>query len=94
VDPQIDRSLKRAEQRLKDVLLRCTASDDRGIVVSGVKTIATSAAISDEVVVWPLPVPQSEEEREYASRVLGFNEFAGSEDDLPRLVLSSAGCNC
>lgn len=66
VDPQKNRSKSRANQEGSEVLLKCISENTEGIRVSGVKTIATSAAIADEVIVWPLPVPQTEDEKHYA----------------------------
>lgn len=65
IDPQLNRSVSRSAQST-DAVLRVVGETAAGPIVRGVKTIGTSAAIADEVVVWPLPVPQSESERDHA----------------------------
>lgn len=54
--PQTNRSVSAAEQGGGETTLRVVAQDDDGIVVSGARTVATNAAIANEILVMPQTV--------------------------------------
>jgi 4-hydroxyphenylacetate 3-monooxygenase len=68
ISPQVDRS-KTIEFQEKDIAARVVGDNDRGFVISGVRMLATLAAIADDIVVMPAPsypLPDSEEAKDHA----------------------------
>lgn len=52
VNPQVDRS-RTVEKQEKDLAAKVVKEDDRGIYISGARTVSTLAAFSNEVLVFP-----------------------------------------
>lgn len=57
--PQTNRSVSASEQGGGETTLRVVSQNDRGIVVSGARMIATNAPIADEILVMPQTVLRS-----------------------------------
>ena len=63
IDPQVERSKNRAQQRDPHLAVSVVDENDRGVVVRGAKMIATSAPYADEILIWPFGRFSPEESR-------------------------------
>ena len=55
LDPQLDKSKLRHEQSDPAICLRVIDRTAEGLIVHGIKRIATAAPYADEILVWPFP---------------------------------------
>jgi 4-hydroxyphenylacetate 3-monooxygenase oxygenase component len=67
LDPQLDKSLLRHEQADPDIPLKVTAETQDGLILNGIKRIATAAPYADELLVWPFPPTFRPGEEAYAT---------------------------
>ncbi|MEQ8231392.1 MAG: 4-hydroxyphenylacetate 3-hydroxylase N-terminal domain-containing protein [Gammaproteobacteria bacterium] len=67
LDPQLDKGLLRHQQSDPGICLRVTGETDAGIVLNGIKRIATAAPYADEILVWPFPPTFQPGEEDYAN---------------------------
>lgn len=67
LDPQLDKTKLRHQQRDPGVPLRIVDKNSDGIVVHGIKRIATAAPYTDEILVWPFPPTFQPGEEPYAN---------------------------
>ncbi len=67
IDPQLDKSKLRHQQRDPDIPLRVVDKNTDGLIVRGVKRIATAAPYADELFVWPFPPTFQPGEEPYAN---------------------------
>ncbi len=67
LDPQLDKGKLRNEQSDPGICLRVVDENEHGIVLSGIKRIATAAPYADELLVWPFPPTFQEGEESYAN---------------------------
>jgi 4-hydroxyphenylacetate 3-monooxygenase oxygenase component len=67
LDPQLDKSRLRHQQRDPGTPLRVVARTSEGLVVHGAKRIATAAPYADEILVWPFPPTFQPGEEPYAN---------------------------
>ena len=67
LDPQLDKGKLRNEQSDPDICLRVVDENQDGIILSGIKRIATAAPYADELLVWPFPPTFQEGEESYAN---------------------------
>lgn len=66
LDPQLDKGKLRHQQSDPGICLRVTAQNADGIVLNGMKRIATAAPYADEILVWPFPPTFQPGEEAYA----------------------------
>ncbi|HMM77308.1 MAG TPA: 4-hydroxyphenylacetate 3-hydroxylase N-terminal domain-containing protein [Gammaproteobacteria bacterium] len=67
LDPQLDKSKLRHQQDEPDLCLRVVERNAEGLVLSGIKRIATAAPYADEILVWPFPPSFQPGEEAYAN---------------------------
>ncbi len=67
LDPQLDKSKLRHEQSDPGTPLRVVDRNSDGLIVHGIKRIATAAPYADEILVWPFPPTFRPGEEEYAN---------------------------
>jgi len=67
LDPQLDKSKARHEQSDPGICLRITDRSSEGLVLNGIKRIATAAPFADELFVWPFPPTFRTGEEAYAN---------------------------
>jgi anthranilate 3-monooxygenase (FAD)/4-hydroxyphenylacetate 3-monooxygenase len=67
LDPQLDKGRLRHQQRDPGTPLRVIDRTQDGLVVHGVKRIATAAPYADEILVWPFPPTFQPGEEPYAN---------------------------
>lgn len=67
LDPQLDKGKLRHEQSDPGICLRVVDENADGIILNGVKRIATAAPFADEILVWPFPPTFQPEEVDYAN---------------------------
>jgi anthranilate 3-monooxygenase (FAD)/4-hydroxyphenylacetate 3-monooxygenase len=67
LDPQLDKGRLRHQQRDPGVPLRVVDRTSTGLVVHGIKRIATAAPYADEILVWPFPPTFQPGEEPYAN---------------------------
>lgn len=67
LDPQLDKGLLRHEQSDPGICLRVTEQTGDGLVLNGIKRIATAAPYADEILVWPFPPTFQPGEEAYAN---------------------------
>lgn len=67
LDPQLDKSKLRHEQADPGTPLRVVDRNSDGLVVHGIKRIATAAPYADEILVWPFPPTFRPGEEDYAN---------------------------
>lgn len=67
LDPQLDKSKLRHEQSDPATPLRVVDRNSDGLVMHGIKRIATAAPYADEILVWPFPPTFRPGEEEYAN---------------------------
>jgi 4-hydroxyphenylacetate 3-monooxygenase oxygenase component len=67
LDPQLDKGKLRNEQNDPSICLRVTEENSKGIVLNGIKRIATVAPLADEILVWPFPPTFQSGEEDYAN---------------------------
>ena len=67
IDPQLDKSKLRHQQQDPDIPLRVVDKNSDGLIVRGVKRIATAAPYADELLVWPFPPTFQPGEEAYAN---------------------------
>jgi len=67
LDPQLDKGLLRHQQSDPGICLRVTGETREGIVMNGIKRIATAAPYADEILVWPFPPTFQPGEEDYAN---------------------------
>jgi anthranilate 3-monooxygenase (FAD)/4-hydroxyphenylacetate 3-monooxygenase len=67
LDPQLDKGKLRHEQSDPGICLRVVDENQDGIVLTGIKRIATAAPYADEILVWPFPPTFQPGEEDYAN---------------------------
>ncbi len=67
LDPQLDKGKLRHEQSDPGICLRAVDKNADGIVLDGIKRIATAAPYADELLVWPFPPTFQPGEEDYAN---------------------------
>ncbi|MEM7541649.1 MAG: 4-hydroxyphenylacetate 3-hydroxylase N-terminal domain-containing protein [Pseudomonadota bacterium] len=67
LDPQLDKGKLRHEQSDPGICLRVIDESSDGIVLHGIKRIATAAPYADEILVWPFPPTFQAGEEDYAN---------------------------
>ncbi len=67
LDPQLDKRRLRNEQFDPSTPLRVVDRNADGLVLHGIKRIATAAPYADEILVWPFPPTFRDEEEAYAN---------------------------
>ena len=67
LDPQLDKGKLRHEQSDPGICLRVVDENADGIVLNGIKRIATAAPFADEILVWPFPPTFQADEADYAN---------------------------
>ncbi|MGE3773690.1 MAG: 4-hydroxyphenylacetate 3-hydroxylase N-terminal domain-containing protein, partial [Gammaproteobacteria bacterium] len=67
LDPQLDKSKLRHQQDEPDLCLRVVERRSEGLVVNGIKRIATAAPYADEILGWPFPPSFQPGEEAYAN---------------------------
>ena len=67
LDPQLDKGKLRHQQSDAGICLRQVDENADGIVVDGIKRIATVAPYADEILVWPFPPTFQAGEEDYAN---------------------------
>ena len=67
LDPQLDKGKLRFEQSDPGICLRVVDETADGIVLNGIKRIATAAPYADELLVWPFPPTFQPGEEDYAN---------------------------
>lgn len=67
LDPQLDKGKARHQQADPDIPLRVIDRNAEGLIVHGVKRIATAAPYADEILVWPFPPTFQPGEEAYAN---------------------------
>lgn len=67
LDPQLDKGKLRHEQSDPGICLRQVDQNADGIVLDGIKRIATVAPFADEILVWPFPPTFQPGEEDYAN---------------------------
>ena len=67
LDPQLDKGKLRHEQSDPGICLRVVDENADGIILDGIKRIATAAPFADEILVWPFPPTFQPEEVDYAN---------------------------
>ena len=67
LDPQLDKSKPRHQQEDPNIPLRVIERTKEGLIVHGIKRIATAAPYADEILVWPFPPTFQPGEEAYAN---------------------------
>lgn len=67
LDPQLDKGKARHQQADPGIALRVTGQNREGLVLNGIKRIATAAPYADEILVWPFPPTFQTGEEAYAN---------------------------
>ena len=67
LDPQLDKGKARHQQSEPDICLRVIDRNHDGLIVHGIKRIATAAPYADEILVWPFPPTFQPGEEPYAN---------------------------
>lgn len=67
LDPQLDKTRARHEQSDPGICLRITGRNAEGLILNGIKRIATAAPFADELFVWPFPPTFRPGEEAYAN---------------------------
>ena len=67
LDPQLDKGKLRHEQSDPGICLRVVDQNADGLVLNGIKRIATAAPYADELLVWPFPPTFQTGEESYAN---------------------------
>ncbi|MGE3846693.1 MAG: 4-hydroxyphenylacetate 3-hydroxylase family protein [Gammaproteobacteria bacterium] len=67
LDPQLDKNKLRHQQSDPGICLRVVDENSDGLVLSGIKRIATAAPYADEILVWPFPPAFQPGEEAYAN---------------------------
>ncbi len=67
LDPQLDKGRLRHQQSDPGICLRVTGENADGIILNGIKRIATAAPYADEILVWPFPPTFQPGEEDYAN---------------------------
>jgi len=67
LDPQLDKGRLRHQQSDPGICLRVIDENQDGIVLDGLKRIATAAPYADEILVWPFPPTFQPGEEDYAN---------------------------
>ena len=67
LDPQLDKGKLRHQQSDPGICLRVVDENADGLVLSGIKRIATAAPYADEILVWPFPPTFQAGEEAYAN---------------------------
>jgi 4-hydroxyphenylacetate 3-monooxygenase oxygenase component len=67
LDPQLDKGRLRHQQRDPSIPLRVVDHTKDGLIVHGIKRIATAAPYADEILVWPFPPTFQPGEDPYAN---------------------------
>jgi len=67
LDPQLDKGKARHQQSEPDICLRVIDRNQDGLIVHGIKRIATAAPYADEILVWPFPPTFQHGEEPYAN---------------------------
>ncbi len=67
LDPQLDKGKARHQQEDPNIALRVLEHTKDGLIVHGIKRIATSAPYADEILVWPFPPTFIPGEEAYAN---------------------------
>ena len=67
LDPQLDKGRLRHQQEDPGIALRVVDRNQDGLVLHGVKRIATAAPYADEILVWPFPPTFQPGEEPYAN---------------------------
>jgi len=67
LDPQLDKSKLRHQQSEPELCLRVIDRNADGLIVHGIKRIATAAPYADEILVWPFPPTFQPGEESYAN---------------------------
>ena len=67
LDPQLDKGRLRHQQRDPGIPLRVVDRTSEGLIVNGIKRIATAAPYADEILVWPFPPTFQPGEDPYAN---------------------------
>ena len=67
LDPQLDKGKLRHQQSDPGICLRVVDQNADGLVLSGIKRIATAAPYADELLVWPFPPTFQPGEETYAN---------------------------
>jgi anthranilate 3-monooxygenase (FAD)/4-hydroxyphenylacetate 3-monooxygenase len=67
LDPQLDKGKLRHQQSDPGICLRVVDESADGLVLSGIKRIATAAPYADEILVWPFPPTFQAGEEAYAN---------------------------
>jgi anthranilate 3-monooxygenase (FAD)/4-hydroxyphenylacetate 3-monooxygenase len=67
LDPQLDKGKLRSEQSDPGTPLRIVDRNANGLILDGIKRIATSAPYADEILVWPFPPTFQPGEEPYAN---------------------------
>ena len=67
LDPQLDKGMARHQQSDPSIPLRVVDRNKDGLIVHGIKRIATAAPYADEILVWPFPPTFQPGEEAYAN---------------------------
>jgi len=67
LDPQLDKGKPRHQQADPSIPLRVTGKTSEGLILNGIKRIATAAPYADEILVWPFPPTFQPGEEAYAN---------------------------
>ncbi|MEM7466179.1 MAG: 4-hydroxyphenylacetate 3-hydroxylase N-terminal domain-containing protein, partial [Pseudomonadota bacterium] len=67
LDPQLDKGKLRHEQSDPGICLRVVDENSDGMILDGIKRIATAAPFADEILVWPFPPTFQPAEADYAN---------------------------
>lgn len=67
LDPQLDKASLRHQQSDPGICLRVVDENADGIILDGIKRIATAAPYADEILVWPFPPTFQSGEEDYAN---------------------------
>ena len=67
LDPQLDKGKLRHQQSEPDICLKVVDRNSDGLILNGIKRIATAAPYADEILVWPFPPTFQPGEEAYAN---------------------------
>lgn len=67
LDPQLDKGKLRHEQSDPNICLKVVDENADGIILNGIKRIATASPFADELLVWPFPPTFQPGEEDYAN---------------------------
>ncbi len=67
LDPQLDKGKLRSEQSDPEIPLKVVDHNADGLILNGIKRIATAAPYADEILVWPFPPTFQPGEEAYAN---------------------------